>query len=102
MRRRSSTNQPQRFRHSWRNQLQTALLLGFLGSYLLLLGWLIWGSAAIIWLLIIITGLLLMMPASSPQLVMKLSGARPLNRLPAPAWRIRPASRNTTLFHRFR
>jgi len=83
MLRRSSINNSERFRHRWRNLLQTALLLAFLGGYLMLLGWLIWGSAVTLWLLAIIA-VALLAPAGSPQLLMKLSGARPLNRLEAP------------------
>lgn len=83
MLRRSSIDRNQWFLHSWQNRLQTALLLVFLGSYLLLLGWMIWGSAAAIWLLVI-GGALLLMPAGSAQLLMKLYGAKPLSSWQAP------------------
>lgn len=82
--RRSSIDRNQWFRHCWQNRLQTALLLIFLGGYLLLLGGLIWGSAAAIWLPAVIGGLLLLAPTGSPHLLMKLSGARPVSRLQAP------------------
>jgi heat shock protein HtpX len=78
--RRSSINQHEWFRHNWQNRLQTAVLLAFLGGYLYLVGWLIWGSAATVLLLALSASLLLLAPAQSPHLFMKLSGARPLNR----------------------
>lgn len=84
MLRRSSINQKQRLLHSWRNRWRSLLLLGFLAGYLLLLSWLFWGSAAAIWLTAILGMLLLFMPDSSPQLLMRLCRARPLNRWQAP------------------
>ena len=82
--RRSSINSTQWFRHTWQNRLQTAILLSFLGGYLYLVGWLIWGSAVTLWLLTLSGIMLLLAPAQSPYLFMKLSGARPLNRLKNP------------------
>jgi heat shock protein HtpX len=82
--RRSSINRSQWFRHSWQNRLQTALLLAFLGGYLLLVGWLIWGSAVTVWVLAFSAMLFLLVPAGSPHLLMKLSGGRPLSRLQSP------------------
>jgi len=84
MLRRSSINPKQRLLHSWRNRWHSLLLLGFLAGYLLLLSWLFWGSAAAIWLTAILGMLLLFMPDSSPQLLMRLYRARPLNRWQAP------------------
>jgi len=81
MLRRSPINKQQWFRHGWQNRLQTILLLSFLGSYLFLVGWLIWGSALTVWLLALSGTLLLLAPAQSPHLFIKLSGARPLSRL---------------------
>ncbi|SHJ16955.1 heat shock protein HtpX [Malonomonas rubra DSM 5091] len=78
--RRSPINKKDWFRHSWQNRVQTALLLVFLGSYLFLVGWLVWGSAMTVWLLVLTTIMLLLAPAQSPHLFMKLSGARPLSR----------------------
>lgn len=82
--RRSSINRTQWFRHNWQNRLQTALLLSLLGGYLYLVGWLIWGSAVTVWLLTLSGIILLLAPAQSPYLFIKLSGARPLNRLQHP------------------
>ncbi len=84
MLRRSSIDRNLWLRHSWQNRLQTALLFGFLGSYLLLVGWLIWGSAAVIWLLAISGTLLLSVPAASPHLLMRMYGARAISRPQAP------------------
>lgn len=81
--RRSSINKTEWFRHSWQNRLQTALLLSFLGGYLLLVGWLIWGSAVTIWLALSAV-IFLLVPAGSPHLLMKLSGGRPINRIQHP------------------
>jgi heat shock protein HtpX len=78
--RRSSINKNEWFRHNWQNRLQTAMLLAFLGGYLYLVGWLIWGSAATVLLLAMSAVLLLLAPAQSPHLFMKLSGARSLSR----------------------
>lgn len=82
--RRSSINKNEWFRHNWQNRLQTTLLLAFLGGYLYLVGWLIWGSAATILLLAMSAALLLLAPAQSPHLFMKLTGAKPLSRWQAP------------------
>ncbi len=83
MLRRSPIDRSRWFCQLWRNRLHTALLLAFLGGYLLSLGWLIWGPAAAIWLLVI-GGTLLVVPTGSPRLLMKLHGARPLSRWQAP------------------
>ncbi len=82
--RRPSLNRSQWFRHSWQNRLNTVMLLTFLGGYMLLLGWMIWGSATLVWLLAATAGLLLLAPTGSPHLLMKLSGARLLSRQLAP------------------
>ncbi|WP_394708550.1 zinc metalloprotease HtpX [uncultured Desulfuromusa sp.] len=82
--RRSPINQLQWLRHRWQNRLQTVFLLGFLGCYTVLLGWLIWGSSALIWLLAITVVLFLLVPVGSPNLLMKLYGGQPLTRTQAP------------------
>lgn len=84
MLRRSSINQKQRWLHSWRNRWHSLLLLGFLAGYLLLLSWLFWGSAAAVWLTVMLGMLLLLMPDPSPQLLMRLYRARPLTDWQAP------------------
>ncbi len=66
-------------RHRRRNRLHTFLLLGFLGGYLFLLGWMIWGSAAAVWLPVLLGGLLLLFPGASPAVLMRLYGGRPLD-----------------------
>ncbi len=82
--RRSSINQLQWLQRSWQNRLQTFLLLGFLGCYTMLLGWLIWGSSALVWLLTTTVLLFLFVPVDSPHLLMKLYGGRLLTRTQAP------------------
>lgn len=83
--RRSSINQTEWFRNCWRNRLQTALLLSFLAGYLFLVGWLIWGSAVTVWLLAVSAVVFLLVPTGSPDVLMKLSGGRRLERLQHPA-----------------
>ncbi|NOY14554.1 MAG: M48 family metalloprotease [Deltaproteobacteria bacterium] len=83
MRSRNFINKDQWLRYSWQNWLQTLLLLMFLGGYLLLLGWLIWGPGAAIWFLVAGGILMLSVRTSSPQLLLKLFNARPLNQLQA-------------------
>ena len=82
--RRSSINQLQWLQRSWQNRLQTFFLLGFLGCYTMLLGWLIWGSSALAWLLATTVMLFLFVPVESPHLLMKLYGGRLLTRTQAP------------------
>jgi heat shock protein HtpX len=82
--RRSSINQLQWLRHRWQNRLQTVFLLGFLGCYTVLLGWLIWGSSALVWLPAIAVVLFLFVPIQSPHLLLKLHGGRLLTRRQVP------------------
>lgn len=65
-------------RHALINRLQSLLLMAFLGGYLVLLGWLIWGEQAMVWLLLAGVLFLLFGPAVTPQVVMRLYRARAL------------------------
>lgn len=77
-------NQFHLLRHTLLNRLQTLSLILFIGGYLVLLGYLIWGRDGIVWLLLAGTVVVLVSPTASPQLVMRLYRARPLHRSEAP------------------
>lgn len=74
--------------HAWRNRIQSLVLLAVMGSFLALLGWLLWGSQGI-WILIIVGVFgVLFNPSVSPRLVMRLYGAKPITPQQAPVlWR---------------
>ncbi len=71
-------------RHSLVNRLQTLALLVFLGAYLALLGWLLWGSQGMVWLILMGGLFALFSPTASPQLIMRMYRARPLEPYEAP------------------
>ncbi len=70
--------------HAWLNRLQSAALLLFLGGFLALLGWLIWGGIGILVLLSIGLSAALTNPTVSPRWVMRLYGATRLGAANAP------------------
>jgi heat shock protein HtpX len=70
--------------HAWLNRLQSALLLLFMGGFLALLGWLLWGRDGIIALLFAGGVAAFINPAVSPRLVMRLYRAAPLDRQQVP------------------
>ncbi len=71
-------------RHALLNRLQTFVLLAIMVGFLALLGWLLWGQAGL--LILLISGLLLTLfnPSVSPRLVMRLYRAEPLTVSQAP------------------
>ncbi len=74
----------------WRNQaalnaLESAVLILFMGGFMALLGWQLWGGSGVALLLIVGLLTLVFNPALSPQWVMKLYGAKPLQKSHAPA-----------------
>ncbi|ORJ53217.1 zinc metalloprotease HtpX [Geothermobacter hydrogeniphilus] len=71
-------------RNTFINRLQTLLLLLFIGGYLALLGWLLWGAAGVFWLLILGGLWVVFAPTASPQLILRLTRARPLAFAAAP------------------
>ncbi len=71
--------------HSLLNRLQSLLLLGVMGGFLALLGWLLWGPSGILWLLMPALILVLFNPFASPELLMRLYRARRLTPEQAPA-----------------
>ncbi len=72
-------------KHAWLNRLQSLALLGFLGGFLALLGWLLWGLEGTV--LLLATGALGVMlnPTLSPRWVMGLYGATRIGPDSAPA-----------------
>ena len=62
--------------HAWLNRLQSLLLLAFLGGFLALLGWLLWGHGGVLMLLVAAMIFVLLNPTVSPRLIMYLYGAR--------------------------
>lgn len=65
--------------NAWRNRVQSLLLLLFMGGFLGLLGWVLWGSIGLA--LLLLAGLFAVFanPSFSPRLVMRLYGARRLD-----------------------
>lgn len=66
-------------RHAWRNRVQSVLLLGAMGAFLALLGWLVWGPDGILILVTVGVFGVAMNPGVSPWWVMRLYGARPIS-----------------------
>lgn len=71
-------------RHAFVNRLQTLGLLLFIGGYLALLGYLLWGGDGIVWLLLAGLMLVLLGPKVTPQLIMRLYRARALSQFDTP------------------
>ncbi|SEG72039.1 zinc metalloprotease HtpX [Marinobacterium lutimaris] len=74
----------------WRSQallnaLESALLILFMGGFMAALGWQLWGGAGVALLLLVGLLTLVFNPALSPRWVMKLYGAKPLQKTHAPA-----------------
>ena len=70
--------------HAWLNRLQSLLLLAFMGGFLALLGWLLWGGDGILMLLVAGGVFVLLNPTVSPRLIMNLYGATSLTPAQAP------------------
>ncbi len=73
-------------RHNLTNRLHSLLLLSVMGTFLALLGWLLWGPGGVIWLLVPALLLFLLNPlAAAPELLMRLYRATRLTPEQAPA-----------------
>jgi len=72
-------------RHRLNNLLHSLLLLGGMLTLLCLLGWMLLGLEGVIWAFLLGAFVLVMSPGISPHTVLKLYGARRLNRSEAPA-----------------
>jgi heat shock protein HtpX len=70
--------------HAWLNRLQSFLLLTFMGGFLALLGWLLWGNSGVLMLSIAAVAFVFLNPTVSPRLIMYLYSARPLAPAQAP------------------
>lgn len=70
--------------HAWLNRLQSLLLLAFMGGFLALLGWLLWGGAGVLVLLVAGVIFVSLNPTVSPRLLMQLYGAVSLAPAQAP------------------
>jgi len=70
--------------HAWSNRFQSLLLLTLMAGFTALVGWLLWGSEGLVAVATSMTLLLLFNPALSPQLLMRMYGARKLDRATAP------------------
>jgi heat shock protein HtpX len=70
--------------HAWLNRLQSLLLLAFMGGFLALLGWLLWGGAGVLVLLVAGVIFVSLNPTVSPRLLMHLYGAMSLAPVQAP------------------
>jgi heat shock protein HtpX len=64
--------------HAWRNRVQSLALLIAMGSFLALLGWLVWGPDGVLILAVIGVVAVMMNPAVAPRWVMRLYGAHPI------------------------
>lgn len=70
--------------HANVNRLQSFGLLLIMGAFLALLGWLLWGMAGIVWLLVFGVFGVVMNPTTSPRWVMRMYRASPLSASQAP------------------
>jgi len=61
--------------HAWVNRLQSVALLVFMGGFLAVLGWLLWGGLGITLLLVLGLAGVAFNPAISPRWVMRMYGA---------------------------
>jgi heat shock protein HtpX len=71
-------------RHKLNNLLQSALLLGGMGLLLGLLGWVLAGSHGVLWAVFLGVLALVISPKVSPQMVLRVYGARPVHPSQAP------------------
>ncbi len=71
-------------RHSWRNRIQSLILLATMACFLAFLGWLLWGKDGIFMLVMAGSFGVLINPSISPRLVMRLYGAIPMSPNQAP------------------
>jgi heat shock protein HtpX len=71
-------------RYSVRNFLHSAVLIGSMLLLSATLGWLIWGTMGVIWITLFSFFFLLFGPSVSPQLLLRMYGARPISEYEAP------------------
>ncbi len=71
--------------HAWQNRVQSILLLVFMGGFLSLLGWMLWGGSGVLVLLLMGAIIVVINPTFSPRMIMQLYGGRPLTPEQAPS-----------------
>jgi heat shock protein HtpX len=71
-------------RHKLCNVIQSILLVGSLTLLAATIGWLLFGVAGILWVIILISMALVFSPTISPQVILRLYGARRLRRTELP------------------
>jgi len=71
-------------RHRIRNRLQSLLLLLVMTGFMALLGRLLWGEDGMVWLLWLTALLVLLNPALSPRVILRMYGAVPVRRAQLP------------------
>lgn len=72
------------YRHALLNRLQSLLLLAVMAGFMALLGWMLWGGDGVVMLLFTTLVLVIVNPVTTPQLIMRLYGARRLSPDEAP------------------
>ncbi|PWC75976.1 zinc metalloprotease HtpX [Azospirillum sp. TSH64] len=77
-------NEQELRRHRLRNVVQSILLVGGLTLLAAAIGWLLFGPAGILWVIILIAMALAFSPTISPQVILRLYGARRLRRSELP------------------
>lgn len=70
--------------HAGANWIQSVALLAFMGGFLGLLGWLLWGVAGLTWLLVLGVVAVGFNPSTSPRWVMRMYGASRVGAAQAP------------------
>ncbi len=65
--------------HALRNRLQSLLMLLVMAGFMALLGWMLWGEQGVQWLLWLTVLLILLNPAISPQVVLRMYHASPVS-----------------------
>ena len=72
------------WRYSIRNFIHSAVLIGSMLFLAAILGWMMWGIIGVIWTTLFSLFFLLVAPSVSPQLLLKIYGARPISEYEAP------------------
>ncbi len=75
--------------HIWHNRLQSAFLMLIMAAFAYFVGYLLWGSDTLLVLAVMFAVGIAFSPAFSPKTILRLYGARPLERSEAlPVWRL--------------
>ena len=74
----------ERWRHKWRNRLQSVLLIAGMVALLCACVWIVFGPESIPWVVLGVAFSLMIAPQASPRMVLAMYGARPLSPREAP------------------